>query len=310
MTRWSLLILAACGGQPASPPAFSTTPNPTPPVATSTVTRESAERALHDDAPLDFERPFNGKPYDRARTIELFHARCASGDKQACIVEAQLLDDDATVKANCAAGDVMSCRALPVDENKPRFPDLPGEMSRRAECAQFDKAAACDIAVLRKECTDGFPEACNRLMSSKSQPDDVNELAAQVAKLAMQGCRAGIASECAMIGFSRNETDELRSAERLCDLRRDGCAQLSAIYERAHDSTNARDALERACQYDATSAVGSCMHLGLAYLDGNLKEPVVGRGQALLNWACAKSLERSGGKQSKRTADLCKRAAR
>lgn len=295
--RW-VVVVAACG----------TSPRPTEPPKSAyepTVTRERAERALHSDAPLDYERPFNGKPVDRSATTQLFHTRCEGGDPRACVVESELTGSTEAVAANCRKGDIMSCRALPLDDGLPRFADLPGAMSRSNACASLDKPT-CDAAKLHEECADGFAMACFDL----GQHDDSgagDALLARYLTLAVEGCRAGIALHCGFAGLSKSERDRLDAAKRLCDLHHDRCGDLSSAYAAINDTTNARDALERACQYGNT---GACLDLGVKYVDRELAEPVQDRGQALIDWACPKLTEKRHGKLLRDQAEQCERATR
>jgi hypothetical protein len=270
-----------------------------------------AERALRSDAPLDYDRPFKEKSVARSATTKLFHERCEGGDAQACIVESELSGFDpnggslASVAANCRKGDLMSCRALPLDDGSPRFADLPGAMSRSNACATLDKPT-CDAAKLHEECADGFAMACFDL----GQHDDSgagDALLARYLTLAVEGCRAGIALHCGFAGLSKSERDRLDAAKRLCDLHHDRCGELSSAYAANHDTTNARDALERACQYGNTSA---CLDLGVKYLGQELAEPVPGRGQALIDWACARLAEKPHRKLMRDQAEKCERATK
>lgn len=311
-SRWVLVVLGACGATSSPAPTVKPTSTAAPSPAVSreqSVTRESAERALGEDAPLDYERPFNGKPVDRRATTKLFHARCAGGDPQACIVESELIGFDASgkylaaVAANCRTGHLMSCRALPMDDGRAQFPDLPGAMSRSDACSTPNKPP-CDARKLRQECTEGFASACFALGENETSAEG-DALLARFLELSVEGCRAGIALNCGFAGLSKNERDRIDSAERRCELRRDQCADLFSFYSAAHETTKARDALERACQYGNTSV---CLDLGVKYADRELAEPVPGRGQALIDWACQTLAAKRQGKLPRYLADKCDRA--
>jgi hypothetical protein len=291
-----LLVVAACGGS-APPPALApppAVPTPAAPIDPHAriVARARADAALHELAPLDYEQPFKHKPWDRTATSKLFGDACQLGDKHACIVEAQLvpLDDRGesyhTVEANCLAGDLMSCRALPLDDHAPRFPEAPGAMSRRVECQDLHLPAPCDPQALRAECSAGFPAACGDIGFSFPPPPDADELKDRWPQLSMEVCRGGIASGCENVGGLRSDSVRFEMAQRLCELRPDDCGGLGLVYESRKDRTQARDSFERECQYGGHQRAGTCARLAGAYLDGTLEEPVPGRAQALLDWAC------------------------
>lgn len=303
MRRLGLVVIAACAGTPPTGTARTTptpTPTPTPTVsAAPAVTRAEADRALRDDAPIDYERPFNNKPYLRSDTTKQFHVLCEGGDKEACIVEAELVGYDAkfaylhTVVANCRAGHVMSCRALPINTGGHRFDDLTGAMSRLYECGNPEMPAPCNVAMLRHECEMGFPQACYNLGAHDPSPVG-DALLKKFVELSAEGCRAGIAMDCRMADLSRGVDDRIEAGSRLCELHRDDCTALYYAYFAAHDLLKARDGYERACQYGGYAQ--TCLALAGKYVDGELAEPVLGRGQALIDWACPKLAQSKHGK--------------
>lgn len=309
-------LLAACGGRAATAP--TSTPPPSSPTTTklpgnaapAAATRASAERALQTDLPLAYEHPFDGKQTDRSETIKLFQVRCADGDEQGCIVESELMNVHAparvspAVEKNCRAGHMLSCRALPFDFGPARYPDLPGATSRSDACSR-GVSASCDSEKLQRECKDGFARACLTLgLADTSAGGDA--LIAQSWKFSIEGCRAGIADDCEYAKDPRNKAYQQEAAERLCDLRPSDCASLADRYTDMHETTKARDALERACQY---GSVENCLDLGAHYLAGTMAEPVVGRGQALVDWACPKLLEKGHGTLRRSLAEKCKSAS-
>lgn len=291
-------LLAACGatgspphGPPAAPRADARPAKPRDPHAAVAI-RAEADQALHEPAPLDYERPFTVKAWDRGATTTLFVEACSLGDKHACIVAAQLATGKTaaasyrTVAANCRAGDTYSCRALPPDEHEQRFPDLPGAMSRRSACRAARTPAPCDVDALRRECLAGFPAACIEITSAVPEQPDAEDLLASMFPIALRGCRAGIASECQSATGHGTPGDRLDDAQRLCDLSPMDCIDLALERKYRDDAVGYRDNFERACQYGGENRVGICEQLAAAYVDGTLEEPVPGRGQALLDWAC------------------------
>jgi hypothetical protein len=292
-----LTVVAGCGGSAPPPAASAPRPvalNPAPPIDPHAriVARVHADAALQELAPLDYERPFKAKPWDRGATAKLFGDACQLGDKHACIIAAQLVPLDESgesyrvVEANCLAGDLMSCRALPLDDHAPRFRKAPGEMSRRVECQYPHVRAPCDPQALRAECIAGFPAACADIGFVVPPVPDADELQDRWPILSMDGCRAGIASECENVDSFRSDSIRFEMSQRLCELRPDDCAGLGFVYKSRNDPTHARDSFERECQYGGAHQSASCAQLAGAYLDGTLEEPVPGRAQALLDWAC------------------------
>jgi hypothetical protein len=106
-----------------------------------------------------------------------------------------------------------------------------------------------------------------------------------------------------MAALGRGMNDRIAVATRLCDLHRDECSTLYYDYSDVHELTNARDAYERACQYG--SHAQTCIALAGKYLDGELEEPVLGRGQALIDWACPKLAQLKYGKSTLEYKSRC-----
>lgn len=301
--RWLVFAcIAACATTPSEPPQRAPRPAAAPrSVSVDPHARDAARRradeALRTDLPLDYERPF--KPFvppDRSATAALFAEACKDGDKDACIIEAELRPLDATgtafhvVLANCMAGDNMSCRALPKDDQLPRFPNVPGAASRSERCQH--NRGSCDIEDLRRECRDGFPAACDGVLTKLT--DDVREghdAADRFVALNLDGCRHGVVSECELpSGDDRSRTE---MAQRSCDLRPDMCYVLAALDEQRKDKAAARDHRERECEF-GDDRWGACLQLAEKYVAGELDEPVPGRGQQLLDWGCPKASARFG----------------
>lgn len=272
--RALIVILAACGGTKSDAPIKGS-------ASSTTVAAEDANRVLHDDAPLDYNRPLNGKAWDRSATVQLFHRDCKAGDKRACIVEAEIVpfaardSVRAIIAENCRAGDQMSCRALPRNDSND------------------------DDATLRRDCTAGFPGSCIALAAN--EPPDSDAISARAQELAKQGCVAGIALECGMV------VGDIASAQRLCDLERPACEQLAMLYEDQHDLRRAREERERACQYRDHDP-WPCIGLGNDYLDHKFEEPMTGRGQALLDYGCRENASQHGGTLPEDQLSICMRA--
>ena len=236
-----------------------------------------AEQALASDTRLDYDRPFVAKPDPRAETLTLFRQACDAGDTRSCwrglsLSDATFLD---VVANQCRRGDTSSCRALPLDEEGRPPIDAPGSAGRSLACHD-PKRNGCDSAALHRECEAGFPESCRSLAAA---PDATSQTGAafeaRAAALSREGCATGFVNEC-------EEPKQLCAATR-------SCARYAETLLAANDAAGARDAFELACEYKATTGV--CMELGIRYLDGELAEPVPGRGQRLLDLECQRLLD-------------------
>ncbi|CAN5770767.1 hypothetical protein BH11MYX3_BH11MYX3_27430 [soil metagenome] len=274
--------LSACHqvSQPAQPPPSSVATPSGDPV-------RAAEAALRDDAPIDYELPFADKHERREHRVHTMVRACEAGYQSACWKAMQIApvaEQPPLVKRvgdNCRAGDILSCRALPVSSEQ-RFTDLPGAAGRSASCETQDPA--CDRVATRAECARGFPQSCFALSELKPREPDHRALSDRIESISETGCRAWILQECKWsTSDAANQTFRQMQACELsfrCDhygnsLREQG--QLIA----------ARDAYERACQYEEDDKF-RCLVLAEGYLDHRDPEPVLGRGQALLDWVCLK----------------------
>lgn len=293
------IALAACGPRVDKPGAAEPRPqmgsaamvarNPAEDArrARNTAVRR-AEQALDDDSPLDYERPFVDKPIDRASTFGLLVDACRAGHKPSCWKALTIGGDKARpetvtfVAQNCRAGDKLSCRALPSDHGSTlRFPELPGALGRSGACE--DGGDDCDIAALEKECEAAFVRSCDqaRLLSRDENARD--QLLARVVELGTQGCDAGLFDDCVAIAGKVGPEQQFEVDRQRCRLERRECRFLAQLMEKQGRSSDARDELERSCQYGGPV---SCLSLGVAYLDHKYPEPVPGRGQALIDHDC------------------------
>jgi hypothetical protein len=252
-----------------------------------------ADRALREASPIDYARPFANKPPDRSVAIGLYLDACHAGDHRSCWTAMAVMPDAqrptlfATVATNCRAGDMMSCRALPPDDDAdaPRFPDLPGALGRG--CVGND----CDRAALQAECVAGFPKSCRRRMGTGSIPNTDLPNETRRHELSVVGCTAGIVDECEEAGFSDAPAVALAAYHQGCLLDRNRCASLGkyldeiGLEEPGHPhAIDARDAYERGCQYG--TEMEACYNLGVGYILQTYPEPVKGRGAAVLGYAC------------------------
>jgi hypothetical protein len=322
---FAILLVLGCSARgpettPAAPAPRTSTPRAEPaskPVQNQvdTTRRQElvarAEQALAQSLPLDFGRPFSDSSAERPATGALFLEACRAGDNPSCWIARDLGGVDtpyhanAIIRANCVAGDLMSCRSLKRDEGL--SPDTPGWAGRIGICAQGSPSAdpeqkRCGIADLRRECLAGFPFSCWWLIAAtEEQVPDRELVTARLARLAREGCQARIEAECDLI-LMREPTaaDRLQVAERLCPLVVSSCAVLAKHYLARGELIRARDLAEQSCQYGHDTQ--RCRLLGTDYANGVFPEPVTGRGEALLTWACRSDI-------AKERDDVCKARA-
>lgn len=274
-----------------------------------------ADQALEADAPLDYDRPFADKPYERTIAFELLVRACDAGHRSPCwkalavAPEAKRSDIEQRVAKNCRAGDIWSCRAIrPDDTTSPRYGDLPGAEGRKYACradVPYD-AAHCRADVLQGECKQGFRLSCAILARQATSQQESDDTVARVNELAQQGCVADLIADCREIANEWPPDAQLEAARHLCKLSRTGCPVLARVLDTRGDHMQARDALEVACQYGNNDA---CMELATAYIDRRYDEPVPGRGQALLDFECQR-LERVLRRPATSIRPACNRASR
>jgi len=256
-----------------------------------------AERSLAQSLPLDYRRPFSSSDPERPATVSLYLEACRAGDNPSCWIARELGAFEATkiIRANCVAGDIMSCRAIL--RNEDIAPEASG--GRTVLCAEDSKH--CGIEDLRRECLAGFPLSCWRIREVPVEElPDRDALAARVAPLARAGCQARIDDECSSTFNTYTEAETRLIAERMCPLVVRWCAILSKYYKKEGDLVRARDLAEQSCQYG--NDILRCRQLGTAYVTGEFPEPVPGRGEALLTWGCRSDV-------AKERDDVCKARA-
>lgn len=276
---------------------------------------EQADQALEADAPLDYERPFADKPYERTDALELLGRACDAGHRPSCwkalavAPQAKQPDFETLVTNNCRAGDIWSCRALPADDTtSQRFADLPGAEGRKYACradVPYDPAQ-CRDDVLQGECKQGFRLSCAILARHATSQQESDESVARLIEVAQQGCAADLVEDCSAIAQEWPPDGRLEAAQHLCKLSRSGCRLVAYALEEQGEHRQARDAIEVACQYGTSDA---CLELATAYLDRRYAEPVPGRGQALLDFECQR-LERVLHRPAASIRAACNRASR
>jgi len=281
-----------CGANRPTPPGNEPIHNEPPPRDDASARHRAelvaqAERALSTRWPLDYRRPFVTVPEDET-AANLYLEACRQGDHPSCWIAATMEGagiGKATplVLENCRAGDIMSCRALPTHLD---FGDAPGREGRSERCSGAPKKT-CDLAALRRECEAGFAFSCWWMFQA---PPPDNELAARALPLARAGCRASIETDCRLLWMLDEATaaDHQLSQEHSCPFRIDGCSGVPERYLALGDLGHARDVAEQRCQYGGDQSHHTCLTLGEYYARGTLPEPVHGRGEALISWACTR----------------------
>ena len=162
----------------------------------------------------------------------------------------------------------------------------PGGLVDLEPCSDPLSRRPCDMATLRRECTQGFAHSCaliSRHPGAAVGPDK-DSLVARALPLAREGCRARIESDCFTLGMQDLLSDQQLAEDRMCPVVLPRCLGMSNRYRKLGDLTRARDLVEQVCQYERSLA--QCLWLGEDYVAGNLAEPVAGRGEALIAWAC------------------------
>jgi hypothetical protein len=263
-----------------------------------------AERALDTSFALDYNRPFEPRAEPPAEAMLL--EACREGAARACWLalgvsvagterwrEALRL-----VAEHCRAGHGMSCRALPLDHeygNEETFADLPGAAGRTAPCHRRPAATDCQLDALRAECRAGFAASCLALARTPGEVDRA-ELAIQAAAHALEGCREGIVRDCQSYVYARTGDADanLTAYEHICRLSGRDCTWLAQELLQRGDRGAAREHYEQSCQYGVEQLPLTCLELARDYLAGRLDEPVAGRGQALLGWACGEIRRKAG----------------
>jgi hypothetical protein len=265
-----------------------------------------AEQSLAQGRPLDYSRPFSYHEPQQSATASLYLEACRAGDKPSCWIADELGASEAMalVRANCVAGDIMSCRAIPRGEAPE--PETPGWAGRGPLCEKESPEAdpeekLCGVDDLRRECLAGFPLSC--WFAGGAPPEllsDREALAKRAGPLARAGCQARIDDECANIYNKYTDAETLLIAERMCPLAVHWCGVLSKHYRDKGELVRARDLAEQRCQYGRDRSV--CRELGADYANRIFPEPVPGRGEALLTWACSSDV-------AKERDDVCKARA-
>lgn len=246
-----------------------------------------ADQGLKERWPLDYRRPFLEEAYREDTLQHLYIEACRDGDKRSCWMAAMLEgwspSGTATKQVidNCVAGDVMSCRALPHRNDRSYGDRVLGSAGRSTVCTHPDLDRRCNMAALRQECSAGFPSSCMDV--SRATDTDRDRFRERTRVLARAGCESGIKDECELLRQTANGRDDLVFGRlQLCILDISWCE--SRDYRERGDFIGARDSDERYCQHGRVRSF--CFWLGQQYMEGVYQEPVPGRANSLITWAC------------------------
>ncbi len=102
------------------------------------------------------------------------------------------------------------------------------------------------------------------------------------------GCAAGLWVECDLLFESESPLEVRYSAEISCLYARRDCSVAGKSYRdvEPRNLDRVRYLLELGCQ---SADLGSCLDLAYAYVEGDLQEPVPGRGRELIRYVCARA---------------------
>jgi hypothetical protein len=298
--RWAILVIAVLGCRdhdtaPVPPRADTRVEPPAPPKPDPAPLVRRADAAFAASLSPDYRQPMADAAIDRTLVRDRYLEACRAGDHRSCWIAGSIgpvePHDEAIeslVHAACRGGDRMSCRAI----RTPGAPDdLPGAAGR--SCRFADKCTA-DLAVIERECRDGFPFSCLLLVSLARPYDQArsDQLTTRAYALAREGCELGLIGECKLMLIEGKRDTRTKAESRMCELAIDHCGKLGElvgvgmIATKQDDPIRARDAYERLCQYGrAEDRKENCEPLVEGYRTGEFPEPVRGRREELERWA-------------------------
>ncbi len=284
-----LVVLALLSGCRATPPDTISHTRKADDDVRDLVRR--ADRAIAATAVNDYSLPLSStrrSPIYEA--TELYGRACLLGHIQACwkrlairigpgrprspTIDPRFVE---TVKRHCEAGDVLSCRAV-------QGYQLPGQRlgSIGGDRSCLGDDSRCDRVGLRRECLAGITVSCSILAALEyTKPVQQRRWLLRAHRLADEGCKLGIASDCGT--RAPNGDDDLARLSLSCHFDSEACIGAAIIQEKAGKVLDVRDLLERGCQMDEPTI---CVYVALKYRDGTLPEPVPGRAHALLKLMC------------------------
>lgn len=127
-------------------------------------------------------------------------------------------------------------------------------------------------------CRSGHDLSCRFLDEERSSRLSTAEL--------RRGCAAGVRHECYDFEWSKDPAEVRFAKETLCYQDRLGCGEAANSYflHEPRDLRKARDLYELACQNGDHPA---CVGVEYEYFDGDLVEPVPGRGEQIHRFLCS-----------------------
>ena len=227
-----------------------------------------ADELIASSIKLDYRRPFEDAPLDRANVRQAYQRACDAGNHRACWVSGWIVDARGVVPsredrvvANCSAGDLLSCRG-----------GTPTHLGTLGMCE-----ADCDAFTRLQECERGIPDSCALV-----EPVD-NRRRQAIEAMREQGCDAWIWTDCLSVAMlAPSPAARLAAVRRICEVTL-GCDD---HVEASASPQLAADLLERNCQYSPSTRAGRCGAIARMYLEGSVREPVPNRGRRLRDWIC------------------------
>lgn len=190
-------------------------------------------------------------------------------------------------------------RSLQLDYRSPMLPrsksmetSLHAAACRRGEpsaCLRATSAfAAQDLfPTIEANCRAGHDLSCRSAAANKGEFGNEYPFALSSAEL-RRGCAAGLWAECDLLFESESPSDARFSAETTCVQVRRRCSSAGDKYLHVEprNQDRGRYLLELGCQ---SADFSSCLQLAYAYVEGEVPEPVPGRGRDLVRYVCERA---------------------
>lgn len=186
-----------------------------------------------------------------------------------------------------------------LDYRRPMLPPPPSNKETglyTSKCLRGDREACLRVNMrtlgtellpqIEANCRAGHDLSCRGVVAAKHFVSSDYPLKLEASEL-RRGCMGGLWVECDLLIESSIPADVRFGAEIMCLYTQRVCAIASGKYQ-AYEPVNldrARYLLELGCQ---GGDVMDCYRLAYLYLDGELEEPVAGRGRDLARYACGR----------------------
>jgi hypothetical protein len=260
MRLLGLLMMLGCGRSTAS-------------VTLGSVGGPAAEAVVAGYPPLEAGFPTR-MARERRRLETAAEETCRQHDHVAChrAINYRFTPQDSpaygTELENCRNGDLTSCRTL-----HPWVVSMMAEGMYASACVLYGD---CRPEQLRAECARGMAPSCR--LAGKADP----LLIARAVAIAIEGCQAGIISECHQLDHREvPPVERARALTRGCLANGGDCIGAARFSLWKHDRTAARYYLEIGCQL-----FDDCLPLLAAYRHQLIDEPA-GRLARVQAYTCA-----------------------